>query len=280
MLNGNRLKTLYPLLVVSFAFSISLFAFVQTNSPTPRKVAEFIGDVDYEDLIARLDNFAIELQNQPQAQGHIIVYRSRRDPPGISHRYALRAKNYLVRERGIDPRKVITIDGGMSGCLMYELWLAPAGAAITERRFTYRYPRRGEGPAYLYDTLSIYLPHDEVIAYNTGHESHEYLDAFASELKANPNSRGYLIAYAQYCRDCQYQENRPRGFLDPVGTNRSVLTDRRNYLIRTHGISPSRIVTIDGGYRRWREIELWIVPQGANAPIPTPNQFPQSRRRR
>ena len=28
----------------------------------------------------------------------------------------------------------------MSGCLLYELWIVPAGAPAPERRFTYQYP--------------------------------------------------------------------------------------------------------------------------------------------
>lgn len=114
----------------------------QETSEKSRKIDEFIGEVDYEDLIARLDNFAVALQNQPNAKGHIIVYRSRRDPPAISRRYALKARDYLVKVRSTDRSRVVTADGGMSGCLMYELWLVPPGALPPERRYTYKYPMK------------------------------------------------------------------------------------------------------------------------------------------
>jgi hypothetical protein len=114
--------------------------FAQDSILASQKFDEFIGELDYEDLIARLDNYAIELMKQPNAQGHIIVYRSRRDPPAISHRYALRAKDYLVKERRVEGRRLVMVDGGMSGCLMYELWIVPAGGSQPERRFTYKYP--------------------------------------------------------------------------------------------------------------------------------------------
>ena len=50
---------------------------------TARKFDEFVGEVDDEDMLARLDNFAIELMNRPNTQGHIIVYRTRRDRPDL-----------------------------------------------------------------------------------------------------------------------------------------------------------------------------------------------------
>ena len=136
----NNLKTFTIPIAMAIVLTFGSSAFAQEGSQASRKIDEFVGEVDYEDLIARLDNFAIELQSQPSALGHIIVYRSRRDPPSVSQRHALLAKNYLVRDRGIARNKLVTVDGGMSGCLMYELWIVPPGAAPHERRFTYKYP--------------------------------------------------------------------------------------------------------------------------------------------
>src|SRR5204863_8246308 len=67
----------------------------QPKDTTARKFDEF-GDVQYSDLIARLDNFAITLQNEPNTKGFIVVYRSRRDLPGLSNRMAIRSRDYLV----------------------------------------------------------------------------------------------------------------------------------------------------------------------------------------
>jgi hypothetical protein len=126
---------IFAILVV---LTMSAAASAQTSAS--RKLDEFVGEVDYEDLIARLDNFALALMKEPNAQGQIILYRTRRDSPAIGYRYALRAKDYLVRQRRMDGSRLVTVDGGMTGCLMYELWIVPAGAAPPERRFTYKYP--------------------------------------------------------------------------------------------------------------------------------------------
>ena len=117
--------------------------FAQETQPKAQKFDEFTGEADYEHLMARLDNFLIELQQQPNAQGHIIVYRSRRDSAAVSNRYALRAKDYLVRVRRGDAARIHTFDGGMTGCLTYELWIVPPGADSPPRRFTYQYPLKG-----------------------------------------------------------------------------------------------------------------------------------------
>jgi hypothetical protein len=134
------LKSFIVPIAMVVTLTLATSALAQESSQASRKIDEFIGEVDREDLIARLDNFAIEVQNQPSALGHIIVYRSRRHPPSVSQRYALLAKDYLVKVRGIDRNKLVTMDGGRSGCLMYELWIVPPGAAPPERRFTYKYP--------------------------------------------------------------------------------------------------------------------------------------------
>ena len=40
------------------------------------------------------------------------------------------------------------------------------------------------------------------------------------------------------------------------------------------------IVVINGGYRDVNSFELWLVPQGAEAPRPTPTVSPEERRTR
>ena len=135
---ANLKSLIFPITLIVLMIGPDLLA--QESNEKSRKIDDFLGEVDYEDLISRLDNFAVALQKQPNADAHIIVYRSRRDTPAISGRYGLKARDYLVKARGIDRSRVVTVDGGMSGCLMYELWIVPRGALPPERRFTYTFP--------------------------------------------------------------------------------------------------------------------------------------------
>ena len=91
-------------------------------------------------------------------------------------------------------------------------------------------------------------------------------DNLAIELQNNPGSTGYVIAYGG--------RNSRAGEADRM-TKRAA-----DYLTTTRGISRDRLVTINGGYRESNSFELWLVPQGAEAPRPTPTVNPDERRMR
>jgi hypothetical protein len=91
----------------------------------PRKFDEY-GNIRFNDEKARLDNFAVQLQNEPSATGYIIGYGSC-DAEGMTR--ANRAKDYLVNTRGIDGSRIMTVDGGCTPELTVQLWIAPQGAA-------------------------------------------------------------------------------------------------------------------------------------------------------
>jgi len=91
---------------------------------TPTRFDEY-GDIRFNDEKARLDNYAIQLQNQPQAQAYIIAYGT---CEGEGQARADRAKNYLVNTRGIEAGRITTVDGGCRADLAVELWIVPTGA--------------------------------------------------------------------------------------------------------------------------------------------------------
>jgi len=53
-----------------------------------------------------LDNFAIQLQHDPESIGYIIVYAGRRACVGEGKERALRAKKYVVETRGIQASRI------------------------------------------------------------------------------------------------------------------------------------------------------------------------------
>jgi hypothetical protein len=77
---------------------------------------------------ARLDNFGVELQNDPTASGYVIVYPGRSGKPGAVQKQTTRIVDYLVNSRGIDARRIVTLVGGTKDELMVELWASPRGA--------------------------------------------------------------------------------------------------------------------------------------------------------
>jgi hypothetical protein len=103
----------------------SCTANVRTPPAQARKFDEY-GNIRFNDEKARLDNFAIQLQNEPTATGTIIVYGS---CAGEGQQRGDRAKDYLVNTRGIEAGRITVVDGGCRSELKVELWIVPSGAA-------------------------------------------------------------------------------------------------------------------------------------------------------
>jgi hypothetical protein len=116
-------------MVMVVVFGLTGFA----SSPI-RKFDEF-EDIACEDEMARLDNFAVHLLNDPSARGLMIFYggqrfRGRLPKRGEAAARAARLKPYLVQRRGLPSEQVIVIDGGYAKKWVVELWIIPAGASL------------------------------------------------------------------------------------------------------------------------------------------------------
>lgn len=86
-------------------------------------------NIPFNDEKARLDNFAAYLQQEPESKGYIIAYAGRRPHAGEAQARAERAKNYLIKERGVDAKRIVAIDGGHREELTVELYLVPRGVS-------------------------------------------------------------------------------------------------------------------------------------------------------
>lgn len=98
---------------------------------------------------------------------------------------------------------------------------------------------------------------NKIDEYVAGNEELELLklDNFVIYLQNEPNAEGYLIAY--------------RGPKGKVGDAKAAIQRIRRYLV-TRGVNLDRIKTIDGGVKETAMRELWLVPQGAEAPKAAP----------
>ncbi len=99
---------------------------VVTPKPQPDLVDEF-GPLANNDVKARLDAFAIRLQNDPTSTGYIVNYGSARD---VARRERL-IRDYMVSDPtgpGIDPSRLVFVNGGVEPTIRTRLWYVPAGA--------------------------------------------------------------------------------------------------------------------------------------------------------
>jgi hypothetical protein len=83
----------------------------------------------YDDQKARLDNLAVELQRDPTTRAYIIAYGARTSHLAQVERLMTRARDYLVAQRGIDPSRIVVVNGGLRDTDSVELWIVPSGAA-------------------------------------------------------------------------------------------------------------------------------------------------------
>ncbi|HQU84139.1 MAG TPA: hypothetical protein PKY59_13475 [Pyrinomonadaceae bacterium] len=95
------------------------------EKPVPEQVDEF-GKTPDDDVKARIDNFYITLNNNPNAQGYIINYGT---PAEIKKRRAQIMK--AINFRKYDPTRVTMIDGGDQGTgVNTKFYVVPSGADL------------------------------------------------------------------------------------------------------------------------------------------------------
>ena len=90
-----------------------LFSLVNTCSPIralaqePSHLFEQYGAISWGVERARLDNFAIQLMNDPNLIGYILVFDEVGGCPGEAQARAIRAKRYVVETRNVPWNRVI-----------------------------------------------------------------------------------------------------------------------------------------------------------------------------
>ena len=127
--NGLAGQTLTATVSVD-GYTLDCTATCSVQFPVPvecRKFDEFPA-IAYNDEKARLDNYAIELQNDPSSTAYVIVYPGPRGRSSEVQKHTSRVVDYLVNSRGINGQRIVTLVGPIRDELMVELWLCPQGA--------------------------------------------------------------------------------------------------------------------------------------------------------
>lgn len=94
----------------------------------PAKQFDVCCSCAYDDQKARLDNLAVQLQNDPSASAYIIAYAGRNSRRGEANRLLTRARDYLVTQRDINSSQIVVVNGGFREEDCVELWIVPSGA--------------------------------------------------------------------------------------------------------------------------------------------------------
>jgi outer membrane protein OmpA-like peptidoglycan-associated protein len=78
---------------------------------------------------AMLDQVALRLQRESGSQAMMLGHVAEKESPRLAIARATNAKNYLVKDKGIDASRIQVADGG-AGAADVEVWFVPAGAAM------------------------------------------------------------------------------------------------------------------------------------------------------
>jgi hypothetical protein len=98
------------------------------------------GRTNWEDEAARLDAFANQLMQKPEMVGYIFVLNGRDLCPGEAAARGMRAKSYLVDQRGVPGNRIIWKEDGYGDNLKTVLRLAPRSWAFSYPSFGSRTP--------------------------------------------------------------------------------------------------------------------------------------------
>jgi hypothetical protein len=112
-------------------YTLECAADCAVSIPLPKPIGDRFdefGDLARNDEKARLDNFAIAIQNDPTATGYVIVYPGPASKRREVQDHFGRVIEYLVHSRQIDQSRIKTIEGRKKERLSVELWIVPQGA--------------------------------------------------------------------------------------------------------------------------------------------------------
>jgi hypothetical protein len=240
------------------AFSPYVPAQDATGKPTRLEAAakfDEYGQLRGCDHSARLDNFAVSLQNDPGLDGYILIYGPQGDGWGGGKSQFSVIKDYLVNSRGLVEDRIKFVYGGRNNNLRepkIELWLAPQGAGPPEPQHfeteikTFK-GKFAEWPAW--DDISVILTEEGEgpglpVADAT-------LASFADMLQQQKETTAYVVAY-----------NGP----DAVPGAWRRVAEKNVSRLKTQGVESDRIKLIFGGNDKATKVQLWILPNGAPAP--------------
>lgn len=253
--------------ITTICGTVLLLAVTSTVISQPQRVEErqqvrarlfdSYGAINGEDLMARLDNFGIQLQNEPTVTAHIVVYGPDGDGAGSGKHLLSITKDYLTNTRGIDESR---LDGLYSGRYkdpkesLTELWLVPFGA---EPRPTHEYtPNIRE----IKGKFAEYSEYDGLPECGGPCVGSVTMAGFADVLRQQPDHVAYIVAY-----------NQPGA---NIGTWRRVAKSIAADL-ESRGVPSDRIKIVFAGTKKLTDdkyaqqafIQLWTLPKTAPAPV-------------
>jgi hypothetical protein len=231
------------------------------EAASARKFDAF-GQINGEDQSARLDNYAIQLQNEPASIGYVLAYGPEGSGWGTGRSILDIIKEYLVNSRGIASDRLQFTYAGRNSDLTkpkVELWIVPPTAPAptpveqTTNISTFKgmFAQVNEG-----DYIPIINRFDEDCCGPPVPDVDRA--SFADLMQVQKQARGYIVAF--------------NGDTALPGAWKRV-AERQVEDLKKHGVDESRLRIVFGGSTKKTGFQLWVT--SANAPPPVKDAGPE-----
>lgn len=184
---------------------------------------------------ARLDNFAIELQNEADSKAYIVARDASGKLPGTAHAWGEYFLRYFNELRGMEASRFALVDGASvaGDDLKMELWLVPFGAEPPR----VKPPGKDDARPFSGKFVEMSVYSDTVFYDTDGSEAGSFNDgilyaAYRGLLKKQTDSQGYLVVYSPH--------DAPPGYWRRAGT-------REQQKLSWDGLAPERMTVVNGG---------------------------------
>ena len=263
----SRIISLTILVLVAGTFAPSLAQSERQRVSTKFDEYGSVGGCDHG---ARLDNLAIQLQNQLGSTAYIFAYA----PEEIGKDFLEIAKVYLVMSRGISPDRIKTVYGGRNDVLSeprIQLWITPPGAARPK-------PQKFKPNLETFRGLFAETPgwdNDVREAISTDGEDEKRFPVFEDE------GTGPAIAHVTYPSLAEVLKEQKTALAYIVAYNGEAsspgawqrMAQQNVQQLKDLGIETNRLKIVYGGNKKEPTVQLWVTP--ADAPVPVADAGPE-----
>ena len=214
------------LLILICLFAVSQISFAQ-DKPRAVLVDEF-DNISCDDFLARADNLFIELQNEPNSQGYVVIYGKNESlPKKIAYELWT---NGAIKFRNFDGNRITKVRGAETKNIKVQFWKVPAGAEkpnFNEAKWNFTFQPKTK-PFVFHDDLEQICSSDS------------FEKIFAEYLNANPQSRGHIVIYGKSPKEFERQKRQTQKLLKNIPSHRL-----RYFFIKTD----------------YSNTEYWLVPK-------------------
>jgi len=313
-----RRKTI-QIVFLTICFVLNVFAqesgepAQKEDSKIPIKVDEF-GKLGGCDLNARVQNFFIELNNDPSATGYIIVYQGKNELPANRNLYLMEKRiQDEMRLQALDSARIVFVRGGFRNEIATELFRVPSGAAAPEPTDTISAPTTPKDKTFLYDSKILYDDYydftNEFILPSVTARIEEENRLAEEQAKAEESNSEEAIEPKVEAVEENFEIEKPtpeeieeakfswvnekfgeiikkqkdsRGVIIFYADDayydvvglKSLIEAGKQKIAEFNKIPVAKIQIVYGGYRDMVQAEFWIVPKKGESPTPRPEERP------